>query len=254
MGVPHTKAKNACWTENSVISQVSVRNYRFCVTSILLSTFGSHLHSCECYSASGSKNIFHFTFAFAGLQGRIIPTITFRTRHFALSTRSQKVNTVEQPIHDWCCGTLSSAFPRLPRAVTLDVRTEHKYGIRPQLGAIGQTETEREQTHNAKRAGNPTVKGESFVVPPVVPLSLFQGSFILGCWRGRYFVQYPTSATLATRMCVARTHAKCRFLRFGSSLCLPVDGPGFLGGSPEKRFLGKKTLGGTSKKKKKVFF
>ena len=107
---------------------------------------------------------------------------------------------------------------------------------------------QREQTHKAKRAGNSAVKGESFVVPPVVPLSLLQGSFILGCWRGRYFVQYPTSATLATRMCVTRTHAKCRFLRFGSSLCLPVDGPGFLSESPEKQFLGKKTLGGTSKK------
>ena len=114
------------------------------------------------------------------------------------------------------------------------------------------TETEREQSHNAKRAGNSAVKGESFVVPPVVPLSLLQGSFILGCWRGRYFVQYPTSATLATRMCVARTHAKCRFLRFSSSLCLPVDGPGFLSERPEKLFLGKKTLGGTSKKKKKL--
>ena len=114
------------------------------------------------------------------------------------------------------------------------------------LGAIRQTETEREQSHNAKRAGNSAVKGESFVVPPVVPLSLLQGSFLLGCWRGRYFVQYPTSATLATRMCVARTHAKCRFLRFGSSLCLPVDGPGFLSVRPGKLFLGKKTLGGTS--------
>ena len=153
-----------------------------------------------------------------------------------------------------CCGTLSCVLPRLPRAVTLDVRPEHKYGIEPQLGAIRQTETEREQTHNAKRAGNRTVKGESFVVPPVVPLSLLQGSFILGCWRGRYFVQYPTSATLATRMCVARTHAKCRFLRFGSSLCLPVDGPGFLSVCPGELFLGKKTLGGTSKKTRRFFF
>ena len=81
-------------------------------------------------------------------------------------------------------------------AVTEGNRPWYKYHARPHLGAIRQTETEREQTHNAKRAGNPTVKGESFVVPPVVPLSLLQGSFILGCWRGRYFVQYPTSALL----------------------------------------------------------
>ena len=140
-------------------------------------------------------------------------------------------------------------------AVTQGNRPWYKYHARPHLGAIRQTETEREQTHNAKRAGNRTVKGESFVVPPVVPLSLLQGRFILGCWRGRYFVQYPTSATLATRMCVARTHAKCRFLRFGSSLCLPVDGPGFLSERPGELFLGKKTLGGTSIKKiLKVFF
>ena len=147
--------------------------------------------------------------------------------------------------HCSCCATLSSAFARLAGAVTPGVRPEYKYDIRPQLGAIRQTETEREQTENA---GNFALKGESFVVPPVVPLSLLQGSFILGCWRGRYFVQNPTSTTLPTRMCVARTHAKCGFLRFGSSLCLPVDGPGFLSESPEKQFLGKKTLGGTSKK------
>ena len=108
------------------------------------------------------------------------------------------------------------------------------------LGAIRQPETEREQTHNAMRAGNSAVKGESFVVPPVVPLSLLQGSFILGCWRGRYFVQYPTSDE---DVCC---HAKSRYLRFGSSLCLPVDGPGFLSVRPGKFFLGKKTLGGTS--------
>ena len=149
---------------------------------------------------------------------------------------------------------MSCVFPRLPRAVTLDVRPEHKYGVGPRLGAIRQPETEREQTHNAEKAGNSAVKGESFVVPPVVPLSLLPGSFILGCWRGRYFVQYPTSATLATRMCVTRTHAKCRFLRFGSSLCLPVDGPGFLSERPEKLFLGKKTLGGTAKTKTTFFF
>ena len=114
------------------------------------------------------------------------------------------------------------------------------------LGAIRQPETEREQTHNAKRAGNSAVKGESFVVPPVIPLSLLQGSFMLGCWRGRYFVQYPTSATLPTRMCVARTHAKSRFLRFGSSHCLPVDEPGFLSVRPGKLLQGKQTLGGSS--------
>ena len=154
-----------------------------------------------------------------------------------------------------CCGTLSYACPRLAGAVTPDVRPEYKYDIRPQQA--------REETHNAENAGNFAVKGESFVVPPGVPLSLLQGNFavkglimmmmnfILRCWRGRYFVQYPTSATLATRMCIARTHTECRFLRFSSSLCLPVDGPGFLSERPEKRFLGKKTLGGTSKKKKK---
>ena len=152
-----------------------------------------------------------------------------------------------------CCGTLSYAFQRLAGAVTLDVRPEYKYDIRPQQA--------REETHNAENAGNFAVKGESFVVPPVVPLSLLQGNFavkglimmmmnfILRCWRGRNFVQYPTSATLATRMCVARTHTECRFLRFSSSLCLPVDGPGFLSERPEKLFLGKKTLGGTSRTK-----
>ena len=103
-----------------------------------------------------------------------------------------------------CCGTLSYAFQRLAGAVTLDVRPEYKYDIRPQLGAIRQTETEREQSHNAGNAGNSAVKGESFVVPPVVPLSLLQGSFILGCWRGRYFVQYPTSAKHWRRGCVLR--------------------------------------------------
>ena len=44
-------------------------------------------------------------------------------------------------------------------------------------------------------AGSFVLKGESIVIPPVVPLSLFQGRFILGCWRGRQFIQYPTSTT-----------------------------------------------------------
>ena len=59
MGVPHTKAKNACYWETLVISQVSVRNYFFYFTSILVSTLllGRN-YCCKCYSASGSNTFF----------------------------------------------------------------------------------------------------------------------------------------------------------------------------------------------------
>ena len=57
-----------------------------------------------------------------------------------------------------CCGTQSYACPRLAGAVTLDVRPEYKYDIRPQLGAIRQKETAREETHDAESAGNFAVK------------------------------------------------------------------------------------------------
>ena len=66
-------------------------------------------------------------------------------------------------------------------------------------GPFDRVRQQRELTENAENhgAGGFILKGESFVVPPVVPLSLSQGSFILGCWRRRYFVQDPTSATKA---------------------------------------------------------
>ena len=150
-----------------------------------------------------------------------------------------------------CCETLSIVVcsGRQERSLQFP-RPWCKCHARLHFGAFDRVDREnkvyREMGIREPRNRRLRIEGESFVVPPVIPLSLLQGSFMLGCWRGRYFVQYPTSATLATRMCVARTHAKSSFLRFGSSLCLPVDGPGFLSVRPGKLFLGKKTLGGTS--------
>ena len=126
MGLPHTKAKNACCTETLVTSQVSVRNDCLCVcvsvsvcvsvclcvcvcvcvcvlfffffTSFLVSTFRSHLLWRVLFSLRRKKIISHsFLHDFYGL---IFPTISFRTRRFALYTRSHKVNSVVLPIRN----------------------------------------------------------------------------------------------------------------------------------------------------------
>ena len=102
MGVPHTKAENACCWKTLVISWVSVRNNFFCFTSVIVSTFWSHLLLRVLFSFR-KRHIFHFTFTFAGLEECIFPTVRYpsKNRHFALSARSQKVNSVELPIRNW---------------------------------------------------------------------------------------------------------------------------------------------------------
>ena len=85
-----------------VISQVSVRHSCLYFTSILVSTFGLHLLLRVLFSLRKQTNVsFHMIFLQDFKDVFFFPPVSFRTRRFALSTRSQKVNTVVLPIRYW---------------------------------------------------------------------------------------------------------------------------------------------------------
>ena len=99
MGVLHIKAKNACYWETLVISQVSVRNYFFYFTSILVSTLLLGRNYC-CKCCLRKQHIFHFTFTFAEPQGHIFPLYPSEPA-ILHSVRCHKKSTQLLPFRNW---------------------------------------------------------------------------------------------------------------------------------------------------------